>query len=315
MSAKLAQTAGVDISKATLDVHLHPDAKSARFGNDAKGFKAMIAWLAPYAVERIVYEATGSYHRAFERRMAEAGFPLAKINPARARRFAEAIGQTAKTDPVDARLLARMGALLAPRITVPPRETVDEMQQLLCARRALVKDLVAAQNRLQIRLLPLLKRQSKERLAQIERQIAAVDAALRERIAADAAFKARFDILISIPGLGATSAMTLLLEMPELGRLENKCAASLAGLAPFARESGKWKGERRIGGGRSHLRRALYMPALVAARWNGDLKAKYAALTAAGKPKKLALAVVMRKLIILANVLLREERCWRPKPA
>lgn len=315
MSANLAQTAGVDISKHALDVHLHPQAESARFSNDAKGFKAMIAWLRRREIERIVYEATGAYHRSFEQAMAQAGFILAKVNPARARRFAEAIGQLAKTDAVDASMLARMGALLKPRSTVAPSENLDAMQQLLAARRALVKDLVAAQNRLQIRSLALLRRQLKERLAQIERQIAAIDRALRERLKAAPAMKARFDILTSIPGVGATSAVTMLLEMPELGSLENKGAASLAGLAPIARDSGRWKGERRIRAGRAHLRRALYMPALVAARWNRDFKAKYDALVAAGKPKKLALTVLMRKLIVLANVLLKENRPWRPKPA
>jgi len=311
----LAQTAGVDICKDRLDVHLHPHAASARFSNDAKGFRAMIAWLGGHAVERIVYEATGAYHRAFERRMAEAGFALAKVNPARARKFAEAIGAIAKTDPVDAAMLARMGALLNPRTAAPVSEHLDDMRQLLVARRALIKDLVAAQNRAQIRTLTLLKRQARERIKHVEAQLAAIDEALRERAICDPAFKARLDMLLSIPGVGETTALTLLIEMPELGRLENKCAASLAGLAPIARDSGKWKGERRIGGGRSSLRRALYMPALVAVRWNSDFKAKYKALTAAGKPKKLALTAVMRKLVILANVLLREERHWRPKPA
>jgi transposase len=315
MSLPLSQTAGVDISKDALDVFVHPQGAKARFSNDAKGFKALIAWLGGDAIKRIVYESTGAYHRAFERRMAEAGFALAKVNPARARRFAEAIGQIAKTDPVDAAMLARMGALLEPRQTTPPSQNVDAMKQLIVARRGLVKDLVAAKNRFQIRTLPLLKRHLKQRLAQIERQIEAIDQALEERLAQDSALKARFDILITIPGLGATSAVALLLEMPELGALENKSAASLAGLAPIARDSGKWKGERRIGGGRAYVRRVLYMPALVAMRWNREFKVKYAALVAAGKPKKLAIAVIMRKLVILANVLLRDNRRWNPKAA
>jgi transposase len=215
----------------------------------------MIAWLGAFAIDRIVFEATGAYHGAFERRMAKAGFRLAKVNPARARKFAEAIGAVAKTDPVDAAMLARMGALLQPRTTAPPSEPFDEMRQLLVARRGLIKDMTAAQNRAQIRSLPLLKRQASERLRQVERQIEAIDAALRERAISDAAFKARLDILTSIPGVGDTSALTMLVEMPELGQIENKCAASLAGLAPIARDSGAWRGQRKIGGGRAHLRR------------------------------------------------------------
>lgn len=315
MSADIAQTTGVDISKDALDVCLYPEGVSSRFGNDAKGFKAMIAWLGRYPIERIVYESTGAYHRAFERRMDEAGYTLAKVNPARARKFAEAIGAVAKTDRVDAAMLARMGALLQPRATMPVSEILDELRQLLVARRALIKDRVAALNRAQIRSLPLLKRQARERLHQIERQIETIDAALRERLTIDNALNVRLNILMSIPGVGETTAITLLVEMPELGQIENKCAASLAGLAPIACDSGKWKGERKIGGGRAHLRRSLYMPALVAARWNDDLKARYKGLVTAGKPKKLALTVVMRKLVILANALLRDGRSWTPKPA
>lgn len=315
MSANLAQTAGIDISKDALDVCLHPNGNAERFGNDAKGFNALIAWLGGHAIERIVYEATGAYHRAFERRMADAGFALAKVNPARARRFAEAIGQHAKSDAVDANLLARMGALLALKPAAPVSEDLHEMRQLLVARRGCVKDLVAAENRVSILTLTLLKRHARERIRMIERQIEHIDAALREYSARDSAFKSRLDIVKSIPGIGEVTALAMLIEMPELGRIEHKCAASLAGLAPFARESGRWKGQRRIGGGRSHLRRALYMPALVAARRNADMKAKYQALVASGKPKKLALAVLMRKLVVLANALLRDNRRWTPKPA
>lgn len=315
MPNMIAQSVGVDISKDTLDVHLHPAGASRRFANDAKGFSALIACLKGFAIARVVFEPTGAYHHAFERRLAEAGLPLAKVNPRQARRFAEAIGRHAKTDAVDAAMLARFAMLIEPPARPIVSATLDEMKELHVARRALVKDRVAALNRDKTRRSALLKHQAAERLRQIERQIAAIDAALRAQLAADPALKARFDILLSIPGVGETTALTILVEMPELGAIEHKCAASLAGLAPIARDSGRRSGKRFIRGGRAHLRQALYMPTLVAVRFNTVMRAKYNAFLAAGKPPKVALTAIMRKLIILANALLRDGRTWTAKLA
>ena len=315
MADSLAQSIGVDISKDTLDVYLHPAGIARRFGNSRKGRCALIAWLAEIPVARVVFEPTGSYHHGFERQLAEAGLPLCKVNPRQARRFAEAIGRHAKTDAVDAAMLARLAAMLEPPVRPVISARLDEMKELHVARRALVKDRTAACNRDHTRRAALLKRQAAQRLAQIERQIAAIDTALRALLAADPALKTRFDILVSIPGVSEITALILLVEMPELGALEHRCAASLAGLAPIARDSGQHRGKRFIRGGRQHLRHAIYMPALVAARFNPDLKAKYDKLRAAGKPPKVALTAVMRKLVILANALLRDCRPWSPKYA
>lgn len=306
MTDMIPQTVGVDISKDTLDVHVFPAGLTRRLANTAKGFAGLIAWLKDFSVTRIVFEPTGTYHRAFERRLAEAGLPLVKINPRQARRFAEAIGTHAKTDRVDAAMLARLGAMLKPPIRPAVNPALDEMKELHIARQALIKDRVAAQNRAHTRRSALLKRQAADRLRQIERQIAAIDAALRAHLKSDPALKARFDILLSIPGLGETTALAIIIDMPELGHIEHKCVSSLAGLAPMARDSGQRTGKRFIRGGRAQVRQALYMPALVAARFNADLKAKYRALIAAGKPAKVALTAIMRKLLILANALLRE---------
>lgn len=309
-----AQNAGVDISKDTLDVCLHPSGAAKRFANDGKGHRALIAWLAPSEIVRIVFEATGAYHYVFARTLAMAGLPMAKINPRQARRFAEATGKLAKTDRCDAAMLARFGALLEPAARPVSSETLDEMKELHAARRALVKDRTAAFNREKLLRSGLLKRQTAQRLRQIATQIAAIDAALAALRDADPGLKLRFDILASIPGIGATTAFAMLIEMPELGTIENKCAASLAGLAPVARQSGRWTGRAFIRGGRAGVRQALYMPALVAARFNPDLKAKYAELVKAGKPAKVALIAIMRKLAILANALLRDQREWTQKP-
>ena len=251
MSESLAQVAGIDISKDHLDVCLHPSGATRRVRNDRAGHKVLLHWFARQRVERIVFEATGPYHRRLERSLSATGLPFAKINPRQARRFAEATGRLAKTDRVDAALLARLGALLQPKAREPKSELLDALTELVAARRALVKDRTA-------------------------------------------------------------TGIALLADMPELGEIEPKQAASLAGLAPIARESGTWRGKSFIRGGRAHVRQALYMPALVAVRFNEPLKTKYRELIRAGKPAKVAITAIMRKLLVLANSLLRDDRKRSP---
>ena len=308
-------TIGVDISKAHLDAHRLADGASRRFANDRSGHRAFVNWLAQTPVDRVVFEPTGPYHRAFERALGVAGVPYAKVNPRQARRFAEAIGTLAKTDRMDPAMLARMGALLELQTRPPRTEAMLELKELHLAREALVKDGAAAKNRRNALTAPLLKRQNAQRLEQIERQMAAIEAAILEQVNADPDLARRFTILGSIPGVSAVTAFALLIEMPELGVLEAGQAASLAGLAPLARQSGRWTGHAFIRGGRAPVRRALYMPALVAARFNPDMRATYERLRAAGKPAKLALTAVMRKLLVLANALLKANRAWTPKTA
>jgi transposase len=251
-------------------------------------------------------------HGALERALAKAGLPMVKVNPRQARRFAEATGKLAKTDRLDAALLARMGALLQLEARPAPDETIAELKQLHIARDALVKDRTAAKNRAKVITLALLKRQNSERLKHIERQITAIEAEIESRIQANAELERRFGILTSIPGIARLTAFVLLIEMPELGAMEPRQAASLSGLAPVARQSGRWTGKAFIRGG---VRQALYMPALVAMRFNPDLKAKYQQLVAAGKPAKVAITAIMRKLIVMANALLKAGRHWMPKTA
>jgi transposase len=313
MDQSTAPSVGVDISKDDLDACLYPGGEARRVSNDAKGHRALIAWLSPCKVARIVFEATGADHRSFERALAAAGLPAAKINPRQARRFAEVIGRLAKTDRCDAALLARFGAVIEPAARPVSSPTLDAMRELHTARCALIKDRTAALNRQKTIRSALLKRQNAQRLRQIASQLAAIDAELVALCAADDDLRARLAILESIPGIGQASALALLIERPELGRLGQPQAASLAGLAPVARDSGRFQGKRSIRGGRAGLRRALYMPALVAARFTPDLKAKDQALLQAGKPPKLAITVIMRKLLLLANALLRDRRTWAPK--
>ena len=308
MSAPLPQTIGIDISKAPLDAHAYPAGIDRQFANSAKGHKALIAWAAQWPIERIAYEATATYHRALEAALAD--WPCVKLNPERARRFAQATGTLAKTDRIDAMLLARMAATLQP--PVRPARSPQQLQlaELINARDGLVRDRTALKNREKNLTIAILKRQCKQRLDQIERHVEALDAEIAAVIAADPALARRHEILASIGGLGILTANQLIATMPELGTLENKQAASLAGLAPVARQSGQWKGKSFIRGGRANVRQALYMPALVAARFNPDLKAKYQQLIAQGKPAKIAITAVMRKLIVIANTLLKADRLW-----
>lgn len=313
MTHCIAQNVGVDISKDWLDVHLHPDGGFRRLGNDPAGHKALFKWLGGWTVERIAYEATGAYHRAFEQ--AGRDWPLVKLNPARARRFAQAIGALAKTDRVDAAMLARLAATLKPEPRPVKSPALQELGELVAAREGLVKDRTALKNRAKNLTLTLLKRQNRQRLEQIEKQIEAINNAALALIEAQPDLKRRAEIIASIKGIGLVTAIVLIAQMPELGALNPKAAASLAGLAPVARQSGQWKGKSFITGGRANVRQALYMPSLVAARFNADLKAKYGQLIKAGKPAKVAITAIMRKLIVLANALIKADRLWQEKMA
>jgi len=310
MSTPIAVVAGVDISKDHLDVAIYPSGAARRFVNDRKGHTALLRWIAPLIVERIVFEATGPYHRLFETRIGQLGIPFAKVNPRHARRFAEATGKLTKTDRVDAAMLARFGALLEPACRPLRSPTLDQLAEIVAARRALVRDRTATINRSKTLTIKLLKRLAANRLLQIDRQIDALDAEARALVSADTSLARRLVILATMPGIGEATAIALIANMPELGEIDAKQAAALAGLAPIARQSGNWRGKSSIRGGRSHLRQALYMPALVAARFNPDLKKSYDSFIAAGKPPKVAITAVMRKLIVLANALIRDDRPW-----
>ena len=312
MSDHTPNTVGVDISKVHLDAHALPSGRAERFANNAAGIRKLAAWAGP--ADWVVYESTGPWHRALEEALA-GELPLARVNAMRARRFAQALGQEAKTDAVDAWVLARMGAAMELRRVEPSTPTRRDLDEMQTARDALVRDRTAALNRKHQARHPLMKRQLKQRMAHIERQIKALDAETGKLIAGDKALSRRAEVLTSIPGIARITAAGLLTEMPELGGIDGKAAASLAGLAPVTRESGAWKGRSFIGGGRSRPRRMLYMAAVSAITHNPDLARKYRELRQRGKPPKVALVAVMRKLVVLANALLAQDREWTPQRA
>jgi transposase len=312
MKTTIAQNIGVDISKDFLDVALYPAGDAVRFANDAKGLRALIKWLAPRQVARIVFEATGAYHRLLERTLAKAGLPGIKVNPRQARRFAEVIGKLAKTDRCDAAMLARMGSALELEARPIVSETLDKMKELVTARDALVETRAADLTRGHELRSPLLKTQLAARLRQFDRQIIAIEKKLKELRRADPDVQARYDILISIPGVGDVTAYVLIVDMCELGGLDPGQAACLAGVAPLAVDSGKSSGPRSIRGGRARVRQALYMAALSAMTHHPEYSVKYDAMIKAGKLPKVALVAIMRKLLLLANALLRDKRKWTP---
>lgn len=232
-------TIGIDISKDTLDVHRLASGEAGRFANDRGGHRALIAWIGDPQGIRVIYEPTGPYHRSLELALAAAAVPLIKVNPRQARAFAEAAGILTKTDKVDAAMLAQMGASLALQPQEPPGETAGKLRELHVARTALVKDRTAALNRQKRVTHALLKRQLAARLRQIDTQLAAVENAIEVAIHEDEQTKRRFDILLSMPGVAKITAFAIITEMPELGDLTGPEAASLAGLAPRDRQSGK----------------------------------------------------------------------------
>lgn len=250
-------TIGIDISKDHLDVCFLPDQNRATFGNDTDGFKALLTLIGGRPVARIVFEPTGPYHRHMEVALARAGLPLAKVNPQQARRFAQAIGQRAKTDRMDAFLLAHMGVTLGLSARIhDPAELADtkDLKELQAARAALLKDRTAAKNRLKTLTLSVLIEQAKARIKTINDDLAVIENALLQHIAQNPELSRKAKILDSIPGIGQATIFALLIDMPELGSMTGKQAASLAGLAPVTRKSGTWTGHAFVHGGRADLR-------------------------------------------------------------
>jgi len=303
-------TIGIDVSKDWLDAFCMANREHRQFANDDRGFRALHQWIRINGSSLIVFEASGVYHRALENSLSAASVPYSKVNPRQARRFAEATGKIAKTDKVDAAVLARMGAVLELAPQAPKAEYLNILREMMTARRGLIKDRVTVRTRMQTTTQTLLKRHLKERLAQVEKHLEQIDHTIMELVTQDEQLLARFEILTSIPGISKVTAFSMLIEMPELGTMSGKQAACLAGLAPISRQSGRWQGKERIQGGRAFFRRAMYMPALCTIRHNLSSKKKYDQLIQAGKPPKVALTAIMRKLVVTANALLRDQRNW-----
>jgi transposase len=297
--------AGLDIAK--LNLQLHWAGRQYSLPNTTTGYRQLLKQLVGQPAVQVICEATGGYERDVVAALHQAQVPVSVLNPARGRDFAKAQGQRAKTDPIDALVLTDFGRLLQPKPTAPRSPQEQQLTELVRRRLQLVEVLVAQRLQLTGLTLPTLQRQTKTLIRQLEKQIEQVETQLQELRDQTPALDQRAHTLQTIKGVGALTALGVLAEMPELGTLNRGQAAALAGLAPHPRESGRWQGRRTTGGGRAQVRRALYMAARVAARSNPVLKPFYQRLRAAGKPAKVALTAVMRKLIVRMNQLLKQS--------
>jgi transposase len=306
-------TVGIDVSKARLDVHVHPLGESFALDNDEAGVESLVDRLGQLAgLIGIGVEASGRYERLAVAALAAAGLPVMVLNPAQVRHYAQALGQRAKTDQIDARLIALFIAAVRPE----PRPLADgqstELGALMARRRQLVMMLAAERMRRQ-QAAPGPARVSIARsISFLEDELKSLDLETDKRVRGTPVWRDKEHLLASVPGIGKTIARTLLSELPELGTLGPRQIAALAGLAPFTRQSGKWRGRSFIGGGRTVVRTALFMGALSAARYNPALKLFRDRLVANGKPKLVALIATARKLLVILNAILREQKPWRP---
>ena len=303
--------AGIDVSKATVDVYIAPSSEARQFQNDVDGRRDLRKMLHKFKVELVV-EATGRYHRALHRSLDDAGFRVAVVSPLQARRFAQALGQLAKTDPIDAAVLAHLGQAMDPDATPPRSDAHFRLGDLARARAQLVKSRTALSNSIKEYETLETVAAFKQLVDDINREIGHLESAIRAVIVNDTEHARRDRILRSIPGVGPVTAAVLCAELPELGTLGRRQAASLVGVAPFPDDSGKRVGTRYCKGGRAVPRNVLFMAAMTASMYNVEMKQLYERLTEKGKPHKLAVVAVMRKLIILADVLVRDDREWAP---
>ncbi|MCD6248953.1 MAG: IS110 family transposase [candidate division Zixibacteria bacterium] len=306
---------GIDVSKGTLDVHVCPGGTSCAFENSAEGVKALAKELAGCKVAQVIVEATGGLERRVAAHLVDAGFEVVVVNPRQVRRYAQARGILAKTDKVDAQVLAQFGRDIRPKVRPLRTDDQEAVRTLVARREQLMKMRVAEINRLNRTDNPKVVSSITVVLEVLNSQIAAVDSDLDEKIKASPVWRVTDDLMQSVVGVGQKTSMGLLASMPEIGSLTNKEAGSLAGLAPFAKDSGKMRGRRMIQAGRPGVRRALYMATLVAIQHNPDIKKFNKRLRAAGKPGKVAVTACMRKLLITLNAVVARGTKWTPKNA
>lgn len=303
---------GIDVSKAHLDVHVLPTGDSFRVSHDDDGLVTLIERLRPVAPVVLVLEATGGYDVTAAATLASAGLPVAVVNPRQIRDFARATGQLAKTDILDARVIALFAEAVRPAPRPMPDEQARALGELIARRRQLVDMLGAEQNRRRLLHDRRLQRHVDAHIAWLEEALRRLDHDLTTLIRSTPVWRETEDLLRSVPGIGPVTACTLIADLPELGHLDRRRIAALAGLAPFARDSGAFRGRRMIAGGRAHIRRVLYMATLTAIKHNPAIRVFYLRLVAAGRPGKLALTAAMRKLLTVLNAMLRDRRPWQP---
>ncbi len=301
---------GIDVAKDKLDVSI--DNTVRQWANTPDGHQQLVQELKALSIEGIILEATGGYERAIVGELGAAALPVAVVNPRQVRDFARATGKLAKTDEIDARILAEFGQAVCPKIRRMPSKKLVCLQQQLARRRQLIGMLTAEKNRWQQADDELVQQTIQAVLNTLQQQLNKLDDDLQNTIQQTPAWRAKDDLLKSVPGIGPNTSLALLAELPELGHCSRQQVAALVGVAPINRDSGKSRGIRTTWGGRTTVRTALYMATLSAIRHNSKIKPYYQRLRDAGKRTKVAIIACMRKLLCILNAMLREQKTWQP---
>ncbi|MEK7877663.1 MAG: IS110 family transposase [Pseudomonadota bacterium] len=306
--------AGIDVAQDWLDVAIHGVGQPWRVTSDEQGVQDLIRALQEQGVALVVVEATGGLEIPLAVALDVAGIPVALVNPRQVRDFARSLGKLAKTDRLDAQVLAHFGAATRPVPRPLPDEQARELAALVARRRQMLQMHAAELQRRQ-RALLVVRHRIDRVVAVLEQEMQDLDTELRDRLRASPLWREQEDLLQSVPGVGPALTFSLLADLPELGSLSRKQIAALVGVAPMNRDSGRWRGKRVVWGGRANVRAALYMPTVVAVRWNPVLREFYQRLVAAGKPKKVALVACMRKLLVILNAMLKQHTPWETNHA
>ncbi|MER8480921.1 IS110 family transposase [Mesorhizobium sp. M0976] len=302
---------GIDVSKDRLDVHVLPSGEAFSVENDHAGVEDLVRRLAALSPAVVGLEATGSLERLAVAALAGAGLAVVVVNPGQVRAYANALGKRAKTDPIDAAVIAAFIAATRPQLRPLRDAETEALAELVARRRQIVQMIVAEENRASTTTARQAQKSIQRLLVALRRELASLDGDIDGHIRKSPVWRVNEKLLSSVPGVGPVVARSLIAEMPELGSLDRRQIAALAGLAPWTRQSGKWRGKSFIGGGRSHVRAVLFMAALVAIRHNPTLKAFRDRLVKAGKPKIVAVVATMRKLLTILNAIVRDQKPWQ----
>jgi len=301
---------GIDVAKDRLDVAVRPSGELFVAERNGDGLQLLVQRLRSLAPSLVALEATGGFETVVAAALGAAGLPFVVVNPAQVRAFAKAVGQRAKTDPIDAAIIAHFAEATKPEPRPLPDEATRQLADLVARRRQIV-DMIGAERQREKRATARIRKSIARLIKALEKELASVNGDIDDAVRGSPAWRETEDLLASVPGIGPIIARTLIADLPELGRLDRKKIAALAGLAPFTRQSGQWRGRSFIGGGRANVRTALFMGAMAARRHNPVLKAFFDRLVAAGKPKIVALIAVARKLLTILNAVLRDQKPWQ----
>jgi transposase len=306
---------GIDVAKAGLDVMVRPSGEARQLANAAAGIAELVGWLQMLSPQLIVVEATGGYEAPLVAELLIATLPVAVVNPRQVRDFARATGRLAKTDRLDAQVLAHFGQAVRPTPRPLPDEDAQALAALLERRRQVVAMRTAEENRLGAARVAAVRTRIQAHLAWLDTDLQEIDDDLHRRLRASPLWREQDERLQRVPGIGPIVSLTLLADLPELGRLAHGQIAALVGVAPLNRDSGTLRGRRAVWGGRRAVRTALYMGTLRATRCNPVIRRFYERLLAAGKAKKVALVACMHKLLIILNAMLRHHTSWQAQAA